>query len=98
MKINKAAITAYWDVNKISTQKNIDDVAKEFEATFVKMILKEFRKTIPEGIFGNSFSSKMYLDMFDMALSEKISESDALGLQSFIKEAVKSYTKYSGDK
>ncbi len=98
MKINETDVTAYWDVNKISTKKNIDDVAKEFEATFIKMILKEFRKTIPEGIFGKSFSSKMYLDMLDMTLAEKISETDSLGLQSFIKEAVKTYTKYSGDK
>lgn len=98
MKINETNLTTYWDVNKISTQKNIDDVAKEFEATFIKMILKEFRKTIPEGIFNKSFSSKMYLDMLDMTLAEKISETDSLGIQSFIKEAVKTYAKYSGDK
>ncbi len=97
MKI-KPAIVPYWDVQKISAKKNIDDVAKKFEAMFLKMILKEFRKTIPKGLFNSSFSSKIYIDMFDMSIAEKLSEKDALGLQEYIKNAIKAYTRYSGGK
>jgi hypothetical protein len=38
------------------------------------------------------------MDMFDMTLAEKISETDSLGLKYFIEDAIKSYTKYSGEK
>ena len=98
MEIKAGNIKAYWDIQGLSTKKTLDDVAKEFEATFLKIILKEFRKTIPEGLFGSSFSSKMYLDMFDMTIAEKISETDSFGLQKYIKEALSQYSKYSGEK
>jgi len=98
MEIKTGEINAYWDIQSLNSKKNIDDVAKEFEAIFVRMILKEFRKTIPEGLLGNSFSSKMYIDMFDMTIAEKISDSDSFGLKNYIKDALEKYSKYSGEK
>jgi flagellar protein FlgJ len=87
-------IKPYWDIKEISQIKSKEEIAKEFEAIFVRMLLKEFRKTIPEGLF-SSFSTKMYLDMFDMQISEAIASSDQLGIKSYILEAIKSYEKYS---
>lgn len=98
MKITSNNVKAYWDIQNLDTKKDIDSVAKEFEAMFIRMILKEFRKTIPEGIFNSSFSSKMYLDMFDMQIAEKISESDSIGLKEYIKEAISKYNMYSTGK
>ncbi len=90
-------ITPYWDFKDLSQMKKAEDVAKEFEAEFVRMLMKEFRKTIPEGLFNSSFSSKMYWDMFDMQISEAISSSDQLGLKSYILDALKAYNRYSGE-
>ncbi|RMD47237.1 MAG: flagellar biosynthesis protein FlgJ [Aquificota bacterium] len=98
MELKTGNITTYWDIQNLSTKKTVEDVAKEFEAIFVRMILKEFRKTIPKGLLGNSFSSKMYLDMFDMTIAEKVSETDSFGLKNYIKEALENYAKYSGEK
>jgi flagellar protein FlgJ len=90
-------IDPYWDFKNIQQIKDIDKVSEKFEAMFVRMLLKEFRKTIPEGMFNSSFSSKMYWDMFDMQISEAISSSDQLGLKKYIKEALEAYQKYSGE-
>ena len=90
-------INPYWDIKDIRQIKKPEEVSKEFEAIFVRMLLKEFRKSIPEGLFNTSFSSKMYWDMFDMQISEVISSSDKLGLKSYIQEALKAYNKYSGE-
>ncbi len=90
-------INPYWDIKNLQSIKNIDDISKEFETIFVRMILKEFRKSIPDGLFNTSFSSKMYWDMFDMQMSEAISSSDQLGLRNYIKEALEAYNRYSGE-
>ena len=100
MKVyTKESVVPYWDVQGLNTKKDLDEVAKEFEAMFVKMILKEFRKSLPEGgLFGNTFSAKMYWDMFDMQLSETIAETNSLGLQDYIKNAISIYQKHSNEK
>ncbi len=90
-------INPYWDIKNIKQIKSSEDVSKEFEAIFVRMIIKEFRKSIPEGLFNSSFSSKMYWDMFDMQISEVISSSDQLGIKQYINEAIKAYNRYSGE-
>lgn len=90
-------ITPYWDFKNLSQLKKPEDVAKEFETMFVRMLIKEFRKSIPEGLFNSSFSSKMYLDMFDMEISEAVASSDKLGLKSYILNALEAYNRYSGE-
>ncbi len=90
-------ITPYWDFKSLSQLKKPEDVAKEFETMFVRMLMKEFRKSIPEGLFNSSFSSKMYLDMFDMEISEAVASSDKLGLKSYILNALEAYNRYSGE-
>ena len=88
-------IKPYWEIKDISQIKKPEDVAKEFEAMFVRMIMKEFRKTLDGGIFSGSFSYKMYMDMFDMQIAEAVASSDRLGLKQYILDAIKTYEKYS---
>ncbi len=90
-------VRPYWDVKSISQINSPEEVAKEFEAIFVRMILKEFRKSLDGGIFSNSFSYKMFTDMFDMQIAQVISSSDKLGLKQYIMNALKTYQKYSGE-
>ncbi|WP_456398043.1 rod-binding protein [Desulfurobacterium sp.] len=88
----EAKIIPYWDVTAIRNIKTIKDVAKEFEATFLEMMLKEMRKGIPEGMF-SSFSDKMYTDMFDMTVANKLASSDRFGLAKYIENALNAYKK-----
>jgi len=90
-------VRPYWEIKDISQLKSAEEVAQEFEAMFIRMVLKEFRKSLDGGIFSNSFSYKMYLDMFDMQIAQTISSSDSVGLKQYIIDAVKTYEKYAGD-
>jgi len=83
----------YWDVKSIEGIKNVKDVAKEFEATFLRILLKEMRKGIPESGLFSSFSDKMYLDMFDMTVAKTLASSNRLGLSDYIEQALKAYGK-----
>jgi len=88
-------IRPYWDVKDISQLKKPEDIAQEFEAMFIRMVLKEFRKSLDGGIFSNSFSYKMYMDMFDMQIAETISSSGQIGIKQYVLDAIKAYEKYS---
>ena len=85
---------SYWDLNSIEQEKKLKDVAKEFEAYFFRIFLKEAEKSIPKGIFNSSFASKFYLDMFSMQLSETIAQKDPLNFNAFFEKAIKSYSLY----
>lgn len=86
-------IKTYWDIKNISKIKNLNAAAKQFEEEFVHMFLKEVRKAEEKSMFNSSFSSKMYLDMFDMQLAKNISDSDQLGLKEYFSQALKAYDK-----
>ncbi|NPA16869.1 rod-binding protein [Persephonella sp.] len=88
-------IRPYWDVKDISQLREPEEIAKEFEAMFIRMVLKEFRKSLDGGIFSNSFSYKMYMDMFDMQIAEAIASSDQIGIKQYVLDAIKAYEKYS---
>ena len=88
-------IKPYWEIKDLSQIKKPEEAAKEFEVMFVRMIMKEFRKTVNGGIFSNSFSYKMYMDMFDMQIAEAVASSDRLGIKQYILDAIKTYEKYS---
>jgi len=62
----------------------IKKVAKEFEALFVKMMLKSMRDTVPENELFGSKSEKMYQDMYDKQLSTEISNGKGIGLAKVI--------------
>ncbi len=84
-------VQPYWDIQKLNEMKTPEEAAEAFEAFFIRVILKEFRKSIPEGLFNSSFSSKMYLDMFDMQIAQAIAQSDQLGLKEYILQSLNQY-------
>ncbi|WP_163328090.1 rod-binding protein [Desulfurobacterium thermolithotrophum] len=85
----------YWDIANIKQIKNESEAIKEFEAYFVRIFLKEARKSIPKGLFNTSFSANFYYDMLDMELAEVISQKDPLHLEKFFQEALSKYQKIS---
>ena len=88
-------VNPYWDVKNLSQIKTSDEAAEAFEAFFVRIMMKEFRKSIPEGIFNKSFGSKMYMDMFDMQVSQLIASSDQLKLKEFILDSIQPKVNYN---
>lgn len=63
------------------TKKQPEEVAKEFEAIFIKEILKEAFKPMTEG---KSFTARMYYDAFLEGVSEKLASTGGIGIAKFI--------------
>jgi len=62
------------------SQKNLREVASQFESLFTKLILKGMREAkLSEGAF-DSNQSDQYLDMFDSQLALHLSHGAGLGL------------------
>lgn len=68
--------------NENKKDKELMDVCKDFESVFIHMMLKEMRKTIPEGGFvEKSTATNIFEDMFDEEISKEISnKGDGIGL------------------
>ena len=89
-------------LNKLSSLRGNDDIearktklrkaAGDFEAIFVRQILKSMRSTLTSGgMFGSGSVGEIYSDMMDNAISEKIAERGDMGLADIIyKQIVKS--------
>lgn len=79
--------------NNIEARKaKLRKAAGDFEAIFVRQILKSMRSTlISGGMFGSGSVGEIYSDMMDNAISEKIAERGDMGLADIIyKQMVKS--------
>jgi len=65
-----------------------EEAAKQMEAMFVHMILKEIRKTMPDNVFGGGQAGDMYQDMLDSEMAKEIAASGNLGLADQLKELI----------
>lgn len=62
-------------------QRNtIGEVARQFEAIFVQMMMKSMRDTVEEGGLLNDDSMRFYQDMMDQQLSMDLSAQGGIGL------------------
>ena len=92
------------DLQKLEALKAQGQDAKaaaEFESLFASMMVKEMRKTMPEGFFGDATGSDVYGEWFDRHMGEALAQDDALGLAGILKsqlglERVEGYEKASG--
>jgi len=73
--------------SKKKTEEEINEVAKGFEGVFLRMMLKEMKKTVDKtGFMGeDSSASQMYEDMMDDQLAEGLGE-EGLGIGQMVKD------------
>lgn len=58
----------------------IEDAARQFEAMLLQIVIKEMRKTVPEGMFASS-GGDIFQELFDQELSnEMLGNGEGLGL------------------
>lgn len=75
---------------KEMSDEKMREVADQFEAMIVRMMLKEMRKTVPkEGLLNESNSTQMYRDMSDDQLARHLAESGNMGLDESIYQELK---------
>jgi peptidoglycan hydrolase FlgJ len=60
--------------------ETIRQVARQFEAIFVQMMMKSMRETVPEGGLINDDSMRFYQDMVDQQLSLNVAGGKGIGL------------------
>ena len=74
---------------KNKTEASIKEVAKQFEAVFVGMMLKSMRQAkLAEGIFDSS-QSDFYMDMYDQQLSVSLTGEKGIGLADMIEKQLR---------
>ncbi len=57
------------------------DACKEFEAIFLEMMLKQMRRTVPEGeLIEKSFAREIYETMQDEEISKEMARGRGIGL------------------
>lgn len=65
----------------VDRSSELYEQCRELETFLMKTLLKEMRKTVPEGELGdNSFAGKMYRDMLDDEYAGSLSENAGFGL------------------
>jgi len=75
----------------------LEEVAKQFESFFVKMMLKQMRDaSLSDGLFDND-QSRLYQDMMDQQLALNISDNKSFGIADSIIRQLKRSEKSSGE-
>lgn len=64
--------------SQLSTPQRQEIASQEFEGYLVEMMIKEMRKTVPEGFF-SSPAMDMFTEMLDQVLAKELAESGSLG-------------------
>jgi Rod binding domain-containing protein len=55
--------------------------AKRFEALFATMLVKEMRRTLPEGFFGAGADGDVYGGWLDQSVGDSLAQRDALHIE-----------------
>ena len=77
---NKATVKAE-DAAAAKRDKDLRKACEGFEAMFLNMMYKEMRATVPENsLFGESNAQKIFRDMHDEKLMEKVADGGGVGL------------------
>ena len=62
-----------------SGSSDTQEAARDFESYMVETMIREMRKTLPEGMF-QSTGTEMFSGMFDQALAQEIASAGGMGL------------------
>lgn len=73
------------DPQEIRMTKDQDEAARAFESYMVEMMVKEMRKTVPDGMFSGG-SAEVFSSLFDQELSSRIAESGGFGFGNMLKD------------
>jgi len=61
---------------------------EQFEGYLLQMMVREMRKTIPEGMF-DSQAMSVFMDLFDQAIAEEMASAGGLGFSESIQNSIK---------
>lgn len=72
-----------------ATDEELMDACKQFEQYFVEQVIKEMKKTLPDGSFmGDNEYSSVYEDRYVETMAEAITQSGQLGIAQQLYESM----------
>lgn len=94
--VGKAEV--YWDLAQVKKLREGKEVVRQFEVYLVNQFLKEAERSMPKGLFSSqdSFSLRLYRDLFNMELSQKIGNELGKSLEPLFSRSLKAYGKEEG--
>jgi Rod binding domain-containing protein len=74
----------------LRTQREGDDerTARAFEALFATLLVRELRRTLPDGLFGAGPGADSYEGWFDEHVGNVLAEGDTLGLAGIVRTSL----------
>jgi flagellar protein FlgJ len=73
-------VAAKVDAARAETNRRLDETVQQVEGLFLGMLLKEMRNTLEDGSLFGGDSSDVYGGLFDLMLSQNLSDGSPLGL------------------
>ncbi len=67
---------------------NVEEAAQRFEALFMSMLVKEMRKTLPQGPFGAGPGADTYEAWFDEHVGQSVAASGAMDLVGILRSGL----------
>ncbi len=79
-------VAAKVDAVRTEQQQKADAAVRQVEGLFLGMMLKEMRNTLEEGSLFGGDSSDVYGGLFDLMLSQNLSDGSPLGLSQLLQK------------
>ena len=70
-------------LSSLDRAERTEEAATELEAIFGALLVKEMRKTLPDGLFGSD-AADVYGGLFDEHIGRQLAEGEGLGIKQFI--------------
>ena len=67
---------------------NAPETAQKFEAVLATMLVKEMRRAIPEGFFGDGAAGDIYSGWLDEHVGQTLANTDALHVRDMLEKSV----------
>lgn len=88
MPLGLDTATTRLSLNKLATQSTPGETAKKFQSVLATMLVKEMRRAVPEGFFGDGASGDIYSGWLDDHVGQSLAEQDALHMRAMIEKSV----------
>ncbi len=76
------------DARRASERGDAGETARQFETLFGTMLVRELRRSMPKGMFGDGAGADVYEGWFDEHLGRSLAERDTLGLAGMVKTTI----------
>lgn len=75
-------------IGRVDAQAAPDETVKKFESVLSTLLVKEMRRSLPEGFFGGGADGDIYSGWLDEHVGQSLAERDALHLRDLITRSV----------